>query len=72
MQNGAQQLFDHLAKFGLQMHIGTSTTKSKTEAMYVPSPFLDKARQANTVTSEPIPLNDNANNIHFVQKFKYL
>jgi len=53
------------------MHVGTSTTQSKTEAMYVP-PSLDQARQDKNITPDPIALNDNSNNIHFVHKFKYL
>ena len=31
LENGTQQLHDHLAKFGLQMHVGSENTKSKTE-----------------------------------------
>ena len=34
---GANYLFHHLAKFGLQMHIGRNGGASKTEAMYFPS-----------------------------------
>jgi len=34
LEKGTQQLHDHLAKFGLQLHVGLENTKSKTEAMY--------------------------------------
>ena len=41
VQNGLQK---HFACFGLIMHVGNSTTKSKTEAMYFP-PLLAKAKK---------------------------
>ena len=34
LEKAAQQLFDHFTKFGLQMHVGTETNKSKMEAMH--------------------------------------
>jgi hypothetical protein len=45
MENGAQTIHDHYARFGLVMHVGRGYKKSKTEAMHVPAK-LDQ---------EPIP-----------------
>ena len=55
MQKGAQQRFDLLPKFGLQMHVGTHQWKSKTKALYAP-PSLEKAR-ANPDLPGPLTLN---------------
>ena len=35
---GSTYLFSHLARFGLHMHVGRGSTKSKTEAMFFPKP----------------------------------
>ena len=70
LEEGAQQIYDHLTKFGLEMHIGTEKAKSKTEAMYVP-PSLEEAQASNEVP-ENIPLNQGKNNVHYMRTFKYL
>ena len=44
IQSGSQTMYNHFACFSLQMHIGNSTNKSKTEAMYFPT-ALHKAKQ---------------------------
>ena len=35
IEKGTQQLHNHLAKFRLQMHVGSENMKSKTEAMFI-------------------------------------
>mmetsp|Transcript_17850 Transcript_17850/g.25416 ORF Transcript_17850/g.25416 Transcript_17850/m.25416 type:complete len:183 (+) Transcript_17850:1795-2343(+) len=69
----AQALFSHLAKFGLEMHVGTAAEKSKSVAMYFPA-TLKKTQEQNKIKSllPDIKLNNNTNLIHFVQDFKYL
>ena len=68
-----QALFSHLAKFGLKMHVGTVTETSKSVAMYFPA-TLKEAQDLNKTKSllPDIKLNNNTNQIHFVQNFKYL
>ena len=44
LTTGSNDIFAHLRKFGLQMHIGRGATASKTEAMCFPPP-----RQASSV-----------------------
>mmetsp|Transcript_29047 Transcript_29047/g.41603 ORF Transcript_29047/g.41603 Transcript_29047/m.41603 type:complete len:89 (+) Transcript_29047:1176-1442(+) len=54
------------------MHLGTASTKSKSEAMYFP-PSLTHAKKDfdNNTLPEDIYLPGNKK-IHFVNKFKYL
>ena len=40
----AQELYSHLAKFGLKMHVGKNNEESKTLAMLVP-PSLEQAKE---------------------------
>ena len=51
MEDAAQTIHDHFAKFGLQMHIGSSTKRSKREAIYF-HPTLKKAVE-NTKNLNP-------------------
>ncbi len=66
------KLNKHFARFGLTMHIGSSTTKSKTECMFFPAYLnlaIDQAQK--NLLPENFSLPDNSQ-IHFVNKFKYL
>jgi len=73
LTNLTQALFSHLAKFGLKMHVGTATEKSKSVAMYFPATLKEAQEQNKTKSLLPdIKLNNNTNCIHFVQDFKYL
>ena len=65
-------LDEHFSRFGLIMHLGTASTKSKSEAMYFP-PSLTQAKEDfdNNTLPEGIYLPGNKK-IHFVNKFKYL
>jgi hypothetical protein len=51
MVEGANYIFAHLKRFGLHMHVGRGTTKSKTEAMFYPAPrqLLDSGAQSDFV-----------------------
>jgi hypothetical protein len=79
MFNNRHQLYNalillnkHCACFGLSMHIGSSTTKSKTECMFFPA-TLNLAifqLESNLLPDNFIPPNDGQ--IHFVTKFKYV
>ena len=66
------QLNEHFTRFGFIMHLGSESTKSKSEAMYFP-PSLTQARDdlANNRLPEDILLPDNKK-VHFTKSFKYL
>jgi hypothetical protein len=70
IQTGAQKIHDHFAHFGLQMHVGNASTKSKTEAMFFPT-TLQEAESSITCPGDLI-LNNGTNKIHFSKKFRYL
>jgi hypothetical protein len=65
-------LNNHFNRFRLTMHIGSDTTKSKSEAMFFPS-TLKQARHKvlNSVIPEDLSLPNNKK-VHFVHSFKYL
>ena len=53
------------------MHLGTSSLRSKTEAMFIPS-TLKASQHPDFCQPEPLSLNHGTNLIHFTSKFKYL
>ena len=54
------------------MHLGSETTKSKSEAMFFPT-SLKEARLDNENNKLPNELQlPNKNKVHFVKNFKYL
>jgi hypothetical protein len=61
---GANYLFTHLGRFGLQMHIGRGNGKSKTEAMHCPAPHQAVGNTRN------FPVADGF--VSFTSTFKYL
>jgi hypothetical protein len=66
-------LVQHFKRLGMQMHVGTKNTKSKTEAMCF-SKTLTEARILNKIDSvlpPNIPLPDKQH-IQFTKSFKYL
>ncbi len=73
LKETASRLQKHFARFGLIMHVGNSTTKSKSEAMYFP-PSLAEARKLEEegYLPEDIKLPDNDERIGFMPSFKYL
>jgi hypothetical protein len=64
---GSNQIFAHLRKFGLQMHIGRGSTASKTEAMYF-SPL----RQAYAAADTSRFLADGTEIVELSESYKYL
>ena len=72
LQQATIELNEHFARFGLIMHLGNETTKSKSEAMFFPA-SLKQARsdQANDHVPEELILPNNKK-VHFVNRFKYL
>jgi hypothetical protein len=52
LEEAASKLQKHFACFGLIMHVGNSTTKSKSEAMYFP-PSLSEAEELERKKSHP-------------------
>jgi len=55
------------------MHVGTTITKSKTEAMYFPTSLTESRNQEHDQTTpDPIYLNNGQNQIQFASSFKYL
>jgi len=74
---GTSCLFNHLRKFGLQMHVGTGDTASKTEAMFFPAPCPSPANAATANGTERFDVLDEATGtavgfINFTTEFKYL
>jgi len=68
LENGTQQLHDHLVKFGLQMHVGSENPKSKTEAMFLLS-SLEGAQSENETSHTSFTINGGGNNnVHFIKK----
>ena len=73
MEQAAPIIHDHFKKFGLQMHIGSKEAKSKTEALYFPSPLKEAIENMeNKTLPEDLLLNNGMNNIHFTKKIGYL
>lgn len=72
MLTGTSYLFNHLRKFGLQMHVGSGPTASKTEAMFFPPPRtayeLADTSRFEVLDSSGAP----AGFIDFTKEFKYL
>jgi hypothetical protein len=64
---GSNQIFAHLRKFGLQMHVGRGATASKTEAVYLPPP-----RQAYATADTSRFLVDGTGFVELGESFKYL
>ena len=62
---GTKVIYKHLAKFGLLMHIGRGNTKSKTEAMYVPS-------RKDPIGNTSKYMVDGDGFVEFTNEFKYL
>jgi exonuclease III len=63
---GANCLYQGFLQFGLHMHIGRDTTKSKTEAMYCPA---QSSKYEENDTSDFVVADGY---IHFCEDFKYL
>ena len=73
MEKATQIIHDHFKKFGLQMHIRSKETKSKTEAVSSPTSLKEATENMeNKTLPEDLLLNDGNNNIHFTWKFRYL
>ena len=66
------ELDKHFSRFGLIMHLGSNTVKSKSEAMFFPA-SLKQARHdfENNILPSDILLSDTKK-VHFTNKFKYL
>ena len=65
---GSTFLFSHLARFGLLMHVGCGSTKSKTEAMFFHKP---RTPHEDAGTS-PFFVDNDGGFVYFCTKFKYL
>jgi len=71
LMEATQTIYNHFNCLSLQMHIGSKQKKSKTEVMFFPS-----ALKEATILQKDLPtsylLNKGANNISFMDDFKYL
>ena len=56
------------------MHVGNSTTKTKTESMYFPATLheAENASKNHDKTPKDLILNNGINSIPFTKKFRYL
>lgn len=66
LQKGMDLIFKTFRRFGLTCHVGREGAKSKSEAMYFPSP-RSAYQEANTS-----PLDVDGGLVSFTQEFKYL
>jgi hypothetical protein len=66
------ELDQHFSRFGLIMHLGSETSRSKSEAMFFPN-SLKQARfnYENDILPSDLQLPNNKK-VHFVKNFKYL
>ena len=62
---GMDYMYQHFLKFGLEIHLGRGTVKSKTEAMFFPKPRCDDG-----TTPPNFPCADGF--ISYTRLFKYL
>ena len=69
-EEATQTIHDHFAKFGLQMHVGSTSAKSKSEAMLFPS-SLTQAKSQKTLPKN-FDLNNGNIHVQFTDKFNYL
>ena len=65
MVKGMNYMYSHFLKFGLEIHLGRGTAKSKTEAMFFPKPRCDDGS-----TPSDFPCADGF--ISYTRIFKYL
>ena len=65
MVKGMDYMYSHFLKFGLEIHLGRGTAKSKTEAMFFPKPRCDDGS-----TPSDFPCADGF--ISYTRIFKYL
>ena len=72
LEIGASYLYNHLRKFGLQVHVGSGSTASKTEAMYIPPLHVDYSAadtsRFNIIDGAGLPVGF----VDFTTEFKYL
>jgi hypothetical protein len=66
------ELDKHFARFGLIMHLGNPSTKSKSEAMFFPASLKQAKEDLSNNTLPENLLLPNNKHIHFTNKFKYL
>eukprot|EP00978_Attheya_sp_CCMP212_P040944 scaffold229102_cov58-Attheya_sp.AAC.1 len=70
MEKAASIIFEHFAKLGLIMHIGTGGKKSKTEAVYYPPKLLGKGEIPVVNEEDTFTIRDGY--IGFTNNFRYL
>ena len=69
LKNAINVLDTHFSRFGLKMHVGSSTAKAKSEAMFFPSSLKEAKMQSELPEDITLP---NGARIHFTDSFKYL
>jgi hypothetical protein len=62
-------LNNHFSRFGLKMHLGSETSKSKSEAVFFPTCLKEAKMQ--TKVPEDLTFPDGSR-IHLTKSFKYL
>ena len=68
LKEAASKLQKHFARFGLIMHVGNSTTKSKSEAMYFPPSLVKELVEMDPPKDIILPHDDER--IGFTLSFK--
>ena len=74
IQSASQAIYNHCAWFNLQMHVGNSRKKSKTEVKYFPASLHEAENSCKNQNKTPkdLILNNGINIIPFTKKFTYL
>ena len=63
MSRGMNLIYQHFARFGLEMHIGRGETASKTECVFFPSPSFFKETAHLQIEEEMMDFNDENDGI---------
>ncbi len=69
LHEAAGVLNNHFTRLGLKMHLGSDSSKSKSEAMYFPASLKEAKMQTELPGDLTFP---DGSRIHFTKSFKYL
>ena len=72
LEKGASYLFNHLRKFGLQVHVGKGDNPSKTEAMYFPPPRVEYSAADTSRITVLDSIGTPVGFVDFTKEFRYL
>ena len=72
LRQATVELDQHFSRFGLIMHLGSETSRSKSEAMFFANSLMQaRFNYENDILPSDLHLPNNKK-VHFVENFKYL